>query len=91
MLNADNVCGNLVQSLRTVVGINCDSLSTFRSFTHNTQLARRGKDLFFQTFTRYSYTNLSTVIYTSPPLEFTRFYPLSTPPITTTTKNKRKE
>lgn len=91
MHSIQKTCGNIVQTVRTAVGTTCDSLSTFREPTQYTHLAQRGKGLLFQSFTRYSYTNISTVIYTSPPLLYEEFYPLSTPPITTTTKNKRKE
>lgn len=91
MHSIQKACGNVVQTMRTVVGTTCDSLSTFRGITQHTHSLRRGKGLFFQSLTRYSYTNFSTVIHTSPPLLYEGFYPLSTPPITTTTKNKRKE
>ena len=91
MHSIQKTCGNVVQTVRTAVGTTCDSLSTFRGITQYTHSLRRGKDLFFQSFTRYSYTNLSTVIHTPPPLIYERFYPLSTLPITTTKKNKRKE
>lgn len=91
MRSVQKTCGNVVQSLRMTMGSTCETLSTFHSSAQYMHPARRGKGLLFQGFTRYSYTNISTVIHLPPPLAFAGFYPLSTPPITTTTKNKRKE
>lgn len=91
MPSISRTCGNSVQSLRTVMGVTCDRLSTFRRTTQHVRPTRRGKGLVFPVFTRRSYTDLSTIIHSSPPLEMAGFYPLSTPPITITTKNKRKE
>lgn len=85
-----NTCGNTVQTVRKTAGITCDRSSTIRRSHHAHHQMERGKAGVLPTFAPLLSTNFSTSIFIAFHLVRSYFSPLSTVPITITTKNKKE-